>query len=123
MDPVKRFALRIKLVSKMKRVSIDAVQACGMFLKDHLKLRGQIVRGTCITSTGEKFTHYWVEDPDGNVYDISIELAKASNPQIENIEYTLSRETCDNTDAHNEEIFKLYLEEPKKYWQMIQKMR
>ena len=122
---MQRFALRIKLISRMKRVSIDAVQACGMFLKDQLKLKGSIVKGYCIANTDEKFTHYWVEDNESNVYDISIELAKVSNPELEGLEYTLSREHPGgdvSTDPHNEEIFKLYLEEPKKYWQMVQKM-
>jgi hypothetical protein len=122
MDSVNRFALRVKLVSRMKRVSIDAVQACGMFLRDQLKFNGQIIKGCCTTSTGEKFTHYWVEDPDRIVYDVSMELAKLSNPELNDIEYTISNEVTTNTDEHNEELFKLYLEEPKKYWKMVQRM-
>jgi len=121
---LRRFALKIKLTSRMKRVSIDAVQACGMLLREELHLRGTIVSGYCVTNTGEKFVHYWVEDTDGNDYDIAIELAKTSSPELENIEYTRTKNKPYGEipgDPHNEELFKLYLEEPVKFWKLVQR--
>lgn len=121
---LRRFALKIKLTSRAKRISIDAVQACGMFLREELRLKGNIVTGYCITNTGEKFVHYWVEDPDGNEYDIAIELAKLSSPVLENIEYARTKIKPEGDvpgDPHNDELFKLYLEEPVKFWKMVQR--
>ena len=121
---VRRFALKIKLTSRIKRVSIDAVQACGMFLRDGLRLRGQIVKGYCKVGQ-EVFVHYWVEDPDRVVYDISAELAKLGTPELENMEYELTTEKPEGevkSDEHNDELFKLYLEEPKKFWQLVQRV-
>lgn len=123
---LRRFALKIRLRSRLKKVSIDAVQACGIFVKEFPEINGKIVQGYCTVSTGEKFVHYWVEDDQENVYDIGMELAKIANPSIESIPYTISKNKPEGNvgkDDHNEELFKLYLEEPKKFWQMVQSTR
>lgn len=122
---LRRFALQIRLRSRMKRIPIDAVQACGMFIKSYPYLKGKIVDGYCISSS-EIFKHYWVESDDGKTFDIAYELAKIENPSIENISFKITKEKPEGniqTDEHNEELFKLYLEEPKKYWQLVQKSR
>lgn len=119
---LKRFALSLRLKSRMKRTRIDAVQACGIFIKKHPKLKGTIIEGYCVTSS-EKFKHYWVESEDGSEFDIGYELAKIENPDLVNLSFQKTKERPDGKvecDEHNEELFKLYLEEPKKFWKMVQ---
>ena len=122
---LRRFALSLRLKSRMKKAPIDAVQACGMFIKEYPKLKGKIVEGYCVAKT-EKFKHYWVESEDGTVYDIGYERAKIESPQLELIHFEKTKDKPEGnvqSDEHNEELFRLYLEEPKKFWQLVQRMR
>lgn len=77
--------------------------------------------------TKEKFRHYWVEDLEGNTYDISMELAKLNSPELMKVlAYTLSsddKESGIEMDQTSEDLFKLYLEEPKKFWKAVGTLR
>jgi hypothetical protein len=120
MDQVKRFALRLKLHKKVG----DAVQNCGMFLRDVLKKKGEIVQGFAVTDGGERLQYYWVEDTSGIVYDVCFEFAKLNSPAVESLKYELVRELWDtyDKDDHNQELFKLYLDEPSKFWKSVPRM-
>lgn len=118
---LRRFALRLKLHKKTG----DAVQNCAVFLRDELKRKGSIIQGYAVTEDGEKIQYYWVEDDKGDVYDVCFEFAKLNNPVVENLKYTLSKECFDsfNKDDHNQELFKLYLDEPSKFWKTVPRMK
>ena len=118
---IKRFVLRLKLQKKAG----DAVQNCGVFLREELKRQGEIIQGFAITETGEKLQYYWVEDTKGNVYDICFEMAKLNMPAIENIKFTLIKESPEtfDKDDHNQELFKLYQDEPSKFWTTVPRMK
>ncbi len=130
-EDLRRFALRLRLFSKKKKKNVESVMSCAMFLREVLRGRGKIVQGYCSTATGEKFRHYWVEDDDQqhpNTYDISMEMAKLAAPEIMGLlAYTLSKENTDEKefvkDDHNDELFTLYLEEPKKFWKGVERLR
>lgn len=118
MDRVKRFALRLKLKKKVG----DAVQNCAIFLREELKRKGEIVQGYAIVEeSGEKIQYYWVEDSGGNVYDVCFEFARLNNPVVENIKYILVKESIENFDKddHAQELFKLYQDEPSKFWKTV----
>ena len=120
MDPLKRFALRLKLKKKVG----DAVQNCAVFLREELKRQGEIVQGYAIVEeTNEKIQYYWVEGTDGTVYDVCFEFARLNNPVVENIKYTLSKESWSegefDKDDHAQELFKLYRDEPSKFWKTV----
>lgn len=120
MDQVKRFALRLKLKKKVG----DAVQNCAIFLREELKRKGEIVQGyAIIEETGEKIQYYWVEDTSGKVYDVCYEFARLNNPVVENFKYKLSKEKWNegefDKDDHAQELFKLYLDEPSKFWKTV----
>ncbi len=118
MDRVKRFALRLKLKKKVA----DAVQNCAIFLREELKRKGEIVQGyAIIEDSGEKIQYYWVEDSEGNVYDVCFEFARLNNPVVENIKYILVKESNEHFDKddHAQELFKLYLDEPSKFWKTV----
>lgn len=118
---VKRFVLRLKLQKKVG----DAVQNCGVFLREELKREGEIIQGYAITESGEKLQYYWVEDSKGNVYDICFEMAKLNMPQIENMKFTLVKEEPEkfDKDDHNQELFKLYRDEPSKFWKVVPRLK
>ena len=118
---LKRFVLRLKLQKKVG----DAVQNCAVFLREELKRNGEIIQGYAITETGEKLQYYWVEDKHGNVYDICFEVAKTNVPGIENVKFTLVKECFENFDKddHNQELFKLYQDEPSKFWTTVPRLR
>lgn len=120
-NDLKRFALRLKLHKK----SGDAVQNCAIFLREELHRKGDIIQGYAITEEGEKLQYYWVEDLKGNVYDICFEFAKLNNPVVENLKYTLLKEIWENFDKddHNQELFKLYQDEPSKFWKMVPRVK
>jgi hypothetical protein len=118
---VRRFVLRLKLQKKLG----DAVQNCAVFLRDVLKRKGEIVQGYAHTETGEKLQYYWVEDSNGNVYDICFEIAKMNQPSIvSDFKFTLKREQPHefDKDEHNQELFKLYLDEPSKFWKAVPRL-
>jgi hypothetical protein len=117
MNQVKRFALRLKLHKKVG----DAVQNCGMFLRDVLKKKGEIVQGFAVTDGGEKLQYYWVEDTEGVVYDVCFEFAKLNSPAVESLKYELVKELWDtyDKDDHNQELFKLYRDEASKFWKLV----
>lgn len=118
---LRRFALRLKLHKKAG----DAVQNCAIFLRDELKRKGEIIQGYAITEDGEKLQYYWIEDASGNVYDVCFEFAKLNNPVVENLKYTLVKELWDkfDKDDHNQELFKLYQDEPSKFWKSVPRMK
>lgn len=120
MDRLKRFALRLKLKKKVG----DAVQNCAVFLREELKRQGEIVQGYAIVEeTNEKIQYYWVEGTDGTVYDVCFEFARLNNPVVENIKYVLSKESWNegefDKDDHAQELFKLYRDEPSKFWKTV----
>lgn len=121
---VRRFVLRLKLQKKAG----DAVQNCGVFLREELKRQGEIVQGFAITETGEKLQYYWVEDTKGNVYDICFEMAKLNMPAIADMKFTLVKEDPSSSenfdkDYHNQELFKLYQDEPSKFWTVVPRLK
>jgi hypothetical protein len=118
---IKRFVLRLKLRKQLG----DAVQNCAMFLKYELDKEGQLVQGFAVTETGEKLQYYWVEDSFGEVYDVCFEIAKMNNPAIENLKYRLVKECWEkfDKDDHNQELFKLYQDEPSKFWTSVPRMK
>lgn len=118
---IKRFVLRLKLHKQLG----DAVQNCAMFLKYELNKEGQIVQGFAVTETGEKLQYYWVEDSSGEVYDVCFEIARLNNPVIENLKYKLLKECWESFDKddHNQELFKLYRDEPSKFWKSVPRMK
>jgi hypothetical protein len=124
MDPailVKRFVLRLKLRKQLG----DAVQNCAAFLKYELNKDGQIIQGFAVTETGEKLQYYWVENSDGIVYDVCFEIARLNNPAVESLKYKLVKEvwgTDFNKDDHNQELFKLYRDEPSKFWKSVPRL-
>ena len=90
-----------------------------------LKRKGEIVQGYAHTETGEKLQYYWVEDSNGNVYDICFEIAKMNQPSIvSDFKFTLKREQPHefDKDEHNQELFKLYLDEPSKFWKAVPRL-
>ena len=117
---IRRFVLRLKLQKKLG----DAVQNCAVFLRDVLKRKGELVQGYAHTETGEKLQYYWVEDSEGNVYDICFEIAKMNQPSISDFKFTLHKETPEtfDKDDHNQELFKLYLDEPSKFWKLVPRL-
>lgn len=119
---IRRFVLRLKLQKKLG----DAVQNCAVFLRDVLKRKGELVQGYAHTETGEKLQYYWVEDSNGSVYDICFEIAKMNNPSVlSDFKFTLHKETPTTTfdkDDHNQELFKLYLDEPSKFWSSVPRL-
>ena len=124
MDPsllVKRFVLRLKLRKQLG----DAVQNCGAFLRAELNKEGQIVQGFAVTETGEKLQYYWVEDSAGTVYDVCFEIAKLNNPAVENLRYRLVKECWESFDKddHNQELFKMYRDEPSKFWKVVPRLK
>lgn len=123
----RRFALQIKLHSKIRKRNVNAIESCAMFLREQLKGKGKIVQGYCSTVTGEKFKHYWVEDDSGKRFDIAMEMAKLAAPDlIAVLAYTLTIEKPEGNvtfDEHNDELFKLYLEEPVKFWRSVERIR
>ncbi len=119
---VRRFALRLKANKKLG----DAVHNCAMLLRDELKRQGEIVQGYALTESGEKLQYYWVEDTKGNVYDVCFEIAKIHNPiALENFKFTLVKELNEKfeKDDHNQELFKLYREEPSKFWKSVPRIK
>jgi hypothetical protein len=125
MDPeilVKRFVLRLKL---RKQIG-DAVQNCAAFLRHELNKDGQIIQGFAVVAeTNEKLQYYWVEDISGTVYDVCFEIARLNNPVVENIKYKLVKEcwgTDFDKDDHNQELFKLYRDEPSKFWKSVPRL-
>lgn len=124
MIDVRRFVLRLKLKKKLG----DAVHNCAIFLREELKRHGDIVQGFAVVEgSGEKLQYYWVEDMSGNVYDICFEIAKTNSPNIGDIRIKLVKElwsddqNCDKDD-HNQELFKLYQDEPNKFWKLIPRL-
>lgn len=121
MDPailVKRFVLRLKLRKQLG----DAVQNCAAFLKYELNKDGQVIQGFAVTETGEKLQYYWVEDSSGTAYDVCFEIARLNNPAVENLKYKLVKEVWGSDfdkDDHNQELFKLYRDEPSKFWKSV----
>ena len=117
---VKRFVLRLKARKQLG----DAVQNCGAFLRDVLKRKGHIIQGFAVTDTGERLQYYWVEDSDGTVCDVCFEIAKLNNPVVENLKYTLVKECWEKyeKDDHNQELFKLYQDEPSKFWNSVPRL-
>ena len=121
MIDIRRFALRLKLHKKTG----DAVQNCAVFLREELHRDGEIVQGYAVTEDGEKLQYYWVEDSQGNVYDVCFEFAKLNNPVVENLKYTLVKEIWEtfDKDDHNQELFKLYQDEPSKFWKTVPRVK
>lgn len=119
---VKKFALRLKLHKKVG----DAVQNCAVFLRDVLKRKGEIVQGFAIVDeSGEKLQYYWVEDSNKNVYDVCFEIAKLNNPKaLDSIKFTLVKELHGeyDKDDHNHELFKMYQDEPSKFWKAVPRL-
>lgn len=120
MNEARRFVLRLKIQKK----SGDAVQNCAMFLREILKRKGEIIQGYAITETGEKLQYYWVEDSKGTVYDICFEFAKSNQPSIADFKFTLKKDAPDtfDKDDHNQELFKLYQDEPSKFWKLVPRL-
>ncbi len=120
MADIKRFALRLKL---HKQTDV-AVKSCALVLKHILNKKGTIVQGYAMTEFGEKLQYYWVEDDNGTVYDICFEIAKLREPRIADINFTLTKEAPENfeKDDQNQELFKLYLDEPNKFWKSIPRL-
>ena len=119
---VKRFVLRLKLRKQLG----DAVQNCAAFLRHELKKDGSIVQGFAVTETGEKLQYYWVEDHAGTVYDVCFEIAKLNNPAVGKLKYKLVKEcwgTDFDKDDHNQELFKLYRDEPSKFWKSVPQLK
>lgn len=119
-DDVKKFALRLKLHKKVG----DAVQNCAVFLREVLKRQGEIVQGFAVTDTGEKLQYYWVEGTDGKVYDVCFEFAKLNAPAVSQLKFTLVKELWGeyDKDDHNQELFKLYQDEPSKFWKSVPRL-
>jgi hypothetical protein len=117
---VRRFVLRLKVQKKLG----DAVQNCAVFLRDILKRKGELVQGYAHTETGEKLQYYWVEDSSGGLYDICFEIAKMNQPSISDFKFTLHKETPPtfDKDDHNQELFKLYQDEPSKFWKLVPRL-
>ena len=118
---IKRFVLRLKLRKQLG----DAVQNCAAFLKYELDKEGSIVQGFAVTETGEKLQYYWVEDQRGKVYDVCYEIARLNNPAVENLKYRLVKECWEayDKDDHNQELFKLYRDEPSKFWKSVPRLK
>lgn len=118
---VKRFVLRLKMHKKVG----DAVNNCGAFLRHELNKQGVIVQGFAVTETGEKLQYYWVEDYQGNVYDVCFEIAKLNNPNLENFKFNLVKECWEkfDKDDHNQELFRLYRDEPSKFWSAVPRLK
>lgn len=126
LDATRKFILRLKLKKKLG----DAVHNCAMFLREELKRQGEIVQGFAIVEgSGEKLQYYWVEDMSGNVYDICFEIARLNNPTVvESLKYTLHKELWSDDekydkDDHNQELFKLYRDEPSKFWKGVPRLK
>jgi hypothetical protein len=120
---VKRFVLRLKLRKQLG----DAVQNCASFLKYELNKEGKIVQGFAqVNGTNEKLQYYWVEDVEGKVYDVCYEVALLNNPVVEKLKYTLVRESWSedkfDKDDHAQEMFKLYRDEPSKFWKSVPRL-
>ena len=120
MEPIRKFALRLKLKKKVG----DAVQNCAVFLREELKRKGEIVQGYAVVEeTGEKIQYYWVEDCAGKVYDVCYEFARLNNPIVEKFKYNLYKEKWPegdfDKDDHAQELFKLYQDEPSKFWKVV----
>ncbi len=126
MDPdVRKFVLRLKLRKKLGSV----VQNCAMFLREVLHRQGEIVQGYATTTTGERIQYFWVEDKKGNVYDVCLEVVKATAPASihEFLGVTLSKEeeegkSYEKIDDEILEQFKQYQDEPSKFWKSIPRL-
>lgn len=120
---VKRFVLRLKL---RKQIG-NAVQNCAAFLRGELNRHGEIVQGFAVVAdTNEKLQYYWVEDMSGNVYDVCYEIALLNNPVVEKLKYTLVKECWDtefDKDDEAQEFFKLYRDEPSKFWKSVPRLK
>lgn len=121
-DPIKRFILKLKL---RKKFGGSLVQNCAMFLREVLHRKGEIVEGYALTGTGEKFQYYWVEDPNGNTYDIGVAIVDITAPGT-SCEVTLTKEYegTDYVQADDEirEQFKQYRDEPSKFWKAVPRL-
>jgi len=110
---MERFILRAKMHKKLG----DPVTNCALYLREVLKKKGKIVRGTCITEHDEKFDYYWVEDDSERIHDISFEVAKLNDPSISDLRYELKKnEISKNKDEQSEKVYTLYMENPKEFW-------
>jgi hypothetical protein len=117
---MERFILKMKL---RKKFDLTTVENCGYFIKMVIRT-GTIVQGYChVIESGEKLRYYWVEDSNGTRYDVAFEMAAFSRPEVRNLMYTLVTEEPTpgtyQTDAKNDEMFKLYKEDSKKFWAKI----
>jgi hypothetical protein len=116
---MERFILRAKMHKKLG----DPVTNCAMYLREVLKRKGKIVRGTCITEHDEKFDYYWVEDESSTIHDISFEVAKLNDPTISDLKYTLKKNEISLTkDEQAEKVFILYSENPKEFWLTVPRL-
>jgi hypothetical protein len=107
------FILRAKMHKKLG----NPVTNCAFYLREVLKRKGKIVRGTCITEHDEKFDYYWVEDEYGMIHDVSFEVAKLNDPSVSNLKYELKKnEISTHKDEQSEKVFTLYSEKPKSFW-------
>jgi hypothetical protein len=119
---MERFALTMKL---HKKVALTTVENCGYYIKKVLRAKGTIVKGYChVVESGEKLVYYWVEDEDGKTHDVAFGIACVFTPEVKNLNFILSKETPNNlssvqTDEKNDDMYKLYTEDPKKFWTNI----
>jgi len=116
-ERLRKFVLRLKA----RRLLGSAVHNCAHFLRNELKRQGTIVQGYCITqgtSNTERFQYYWVEDLDGNKYDVSFAVACATTPEVSGMRFLLTKESPENfeSDPTNTDVYKQYLDDPKTFW-------
>jgi predicted HTH domain antitoxin len=98
----------------------DPVTNCALYLREVLKKKGKIVRGTCITEQDEKFDYYWVEDDSEEIHDISFYVAKLNDPSISELRYELKKgEISLNKDEQSEKVYALYMEKTKEFWGIV----
>lgn len=113
---MENFVLRLKA----RKLLGSTVHNCAYFLRHHLKRKGSIVQGFCITQTAEpeRLQYYWVEDHEGTVYDIAYVVACMNFPSVSSIRFVLTREAPEKfeTDQTNADLYKQYVDDPKTFW-------
>jgi len=124
---LRRIALRIKL----HNVSGNVVHHNALLKRflDQKGIESSLVKGFCvIAKSREACEHYWVRTKDGLDLDLSFEVAKLRNSELqalhpallESIEGTPNLIRSDEKEFviryENERLFELFQRDPKAFW-------
>ena len=118
---MERFALLLKL---KKKTGLSTVENCAYYIKMMLKSPATIIQGFCkVPETKEVLRYYWVEDSEGNIHDVAFGLACVYTSElVKDVKFILTKENPGGefqTDTANDEIFDVYKNKPKDFWNKI----